>query len=129
MSSLEKGFKEEGIAGKGELLERLLGSPTLIASLTGIEKEIAINGYVAALAALFTFGGILALVALALQAGTGWSAPPGMVEAQTALRRINTMGTHDDTCDIRDTIRPNQFESRVSPLGLLGPSIPASPVQ
>jgi hypothetical protein len=113
MFSLEKGFEREGITGKEELLKKLLGSPALIASLVGDEKEIAVNSYVTALAALFTFGGALALVALALQAGTGWSAPPEVVETQVALRRINTTGTHDVSCDTRDTESPESQAGRL----------------
>jgi len=77
-SALEKGFKRKGFVRKDELLKKLLGSPALVASLVGDEKEIAINSYVSALMVLFTFAGILALIAIVLQAGTGWDAPAEM---------------------------------------------------
>ena len=57
------------------LLEKLIGSPAVVASLTGLRKEIAILSYEAAFKALFLSGGIMALVFLTIQAGTGWKAP------------------------------------------------------
>jgi hypothetical protein len=71
-SSLQHGFKERGLHGKGELIRKLLGSPALVSSLTGDDKEVAIAGYVAALQGLFVAASGLAVVVVIVQAGTGW---------------------------------------------------------
>jgi predicted MFS family arabinose efflux permease len=74
--ALEKGFQEKGVPleGKRDLIRRLLGSPALVGKLMGIEKEVAIDGYVVALRTLFATAAIVAVMATLVQAGTGWSA-------------------------------------------------------
>jgi len=74
-SSLTRGFTDEGLEGKDELIRKLLGSPRLVLTLGGVERQVAIESYEDAIRYLFVFGGGLALVAMLLQAGAGWSAP------------------------------------------------------
>ena len=57
------------------LLEQILGSPATVGLLTGVDKEIAISSYESALMRLFLVGGAVSVAAVALQAGTGWTAP------------------------------------------------------
>ena len=73
--SLENGFKRAGIKGREDLIHQLLGSPRVVQGLAGVERQIAAQGYVDALKALFFSAVGLACVALVLQAGTGWNAP------------------------------------------------------
>ncbi|MCJ1282556.1 hypothetical protein MMC26_001879 [Xylographa opegraphella] len=73
-ASLEQGFAEKGLQDKGELVRRLLGSPALVAGLSGGEREVAISAYVDAIRGLFWAGAGLAVVVIAVQAGTGWKA-------------------------------------------------------
>jgi MFS family permease len=68
-------FKDAGLHGKGKLIDRLVGTPRLVKTLTGIEKEIALDGYVAAIKAIFVAGAVLALFMTLFQAFTGWTAP------------------------------------------------------
>ena len=72
---LREDFKDAGLHGKGKLIDRLVGTPTLVSTLNGIEKEIALDGYVAALKAIFVAGAVLALFMALVQAFTGWTAP------------------------------------------------------
>ena len=74
-SSLEQGFKGKGLSGKKELIRQLLGSPELVSSLKGDDKEVAIAGYVTALQGLFFAASGLAIIMIIVQAGTGWRAP------------------------------------------------------
>jgi predicted MFS family arabinose efflux permease len=74
-STLETDFKNSGIAGKAKLIRRLLGTPALVQSLVGVEKEVAVDGYTTAVKTLFLTGSILALIMTLIQAGTGWTAP------------------------------------------------------
>jgi hypothetical protein len=76
-SSLQQAFKDKGLHGKKELIRQLLGSPALVSSLKGEDKEIAITGYVTALQGLFVAASGLALIMAIVQAGTGWQAPVG----------------------------------------------------
>jgi hypothetical protein len=46
-----------------------------VPQLEGVEKEIAIVGYVAALQGLFVAGSVLSVVMIGVQAATGWTAP------------------------------------------------------
>jgi predicted MFS family arabinose efflux permease len=72
--ALKEGFEERGVQweGKKELIRRLLGSPALVAKLVGVEREVAIGGYVVALRTLFMTSAVLAAVAVVVQGGTGW---------------------------------------------------------
>jgi hypothetical protein len=74
-ASLKTGFEERGMQDKDNLVRRLLGSPALVASLKGEERVVAVEGYVAALKAIFIAGSILAAFVVFVQAGTGWKAP------------------------------------------------------
>lgn len=70
--SLETGFAAHGLPKQDELIRKLLGSPALVKSLTGIERAVAVQGYEQAVKALLLGGCVLALAATAAQAGTGW---------------------------------------------------------
>lgn len=74
-TSLEKGFAGRGMPGREDLVRRLMGSPALVAGLTGVEREVAIEGYVDALRSLFLAGVGLSVLMILVQAGTGWKAP------------------------------------------------------
>lgn len=56
---------------------KLLGTPRLVAGLSGVEKEVAVEGYTVALKALFAAAAGLAAVAAVVQAGTGWNTEGG----------------------------------------------------
>jgi hypothetical protein len=86
-STLEKGFEENGgLAGRKNLVRRLLGSPALVQSLKGVEKSVAIAGYISAFRALFLSGVGLAAAMVFVQAGTGWAAPKELVKVENAPR-------------------------------------------
>ena len=70
--SLSDGFEEEGLRHREDLVRRLLGSPALVGSLEGVEREVAVKGYEDALRALFLAGAGLAALMVLVQAGTGW---------------------------------------------------------
>ncbi|EOD43648.1 putative mfs multidrug transporter protein [Neofusicoccum parvum UCRNP2] len=70
--SLARGFRARDQPGKEELIRRLLGSPALVAQLDGVDRAVAISGYEDALRGLFLAAVVLGVVALAVQAGTGW---------------------------------------------------------
>ena len=74
-SKLTDDFGRAGLQGKEELINRLVGTPALVKSLTGIERDIALDGYVMALKTLFLTGAALAVAMALVQAGTGWTAP------------------------------------------------------
>ncbi|PQE04774.1 major facilitator superfamily transporter protein [Rutstroemia sp. NJR-2017a BBW] len=86
-SSLEKGFTEHGgmTSERRELVRKLLGSPALVGTLDGIEKQIAVDAYVAGLRALWIGATVVALVMIGVQAGTGWEKGE-LKEEQTAPR-------------------------------------------
>lgn len=71
-SSLESGFAEEGLKGRERLINRLLGSPALVGTLEGVEKEVAVHGYTDAIRGLFYAGVALSALMIFIQAGTGW---------------------------------------------------------
>lgn len=88
-STLETDFDDRGLQGKGKLIRRLLGTPALVKSLVGVEKEVAIHGYTTAMKTLFVSGSVLALVMTLLQAGTGWAAPKADLEEDRAAEDEN----------------------------------------
>lgn len=53
-------------------MRRLLGSPALVQTLKGVEKRIAVAGYIGSLKQLFVAGTGLALIMVLIQAATGW---------------------------------------------------------
>jgi hypothetical protein len=70
---LETGLeKNGGLAGREDLVRRLLGSPALVKSLRGSERSVAVDSYTASLRGLLLAGAGLALVMVCMQAGTGW---------------------------------------------------------
>lgn len=79
-NSLTRQFAERGIRNE-ELVIRLLGSPALVGSLEGAQKEVAVQGYEEALKMLFLSGAGLAALMIFVQAGTGWKGA-GEEEAQ-----------------------------------------------
>lgn len=74
-ATLEKGKMD------GELIRKLVGSPALVQQLEGREKEVAVLAYATALKGLFLAGAGLAVAMIAVQAGTGWSAPTNGADA------------------------------------------------
>lgn len=84
--SLARSFAERGIAGKQELIRRLLGSPALVARLSGVEQAVAIKGYEDALRGLFVAAVVLGAVTAVVQAGTGWRGYDDDGEGQEARR-------------------------------------------
>lgn len=74
-SNLEAGFAERGLKGKEDVIRQLLGKPALVRQLTGLEQEAGRLGYQAAIEGLFLAGVGLAILAIFVQAGTGWKAP------------------------------------------------------
>jgi hypothetical protein len=72
---LEAGFEgDSGLKGKEELVRKLLGSPILVQTLSGLEKRIAMESYEGALNQLFIAAAGLALAMVLVQAATGWKA-------------------------------------------------------
>ncbi|KAI9736626.1 MAG: hypothetical protein M1834_000830 [Cirrosporium novae-zelandiae] len=74
-SSLENGFRDRGLSGKGMLIRELLGSPATVGRLVGEEREVALEGYTTTLQVVFLGACGLALAMTIVQAGTGWTAP------------------------------------------------------
>jgi predicted MFS family arabinose efflux permease len=68
--SLQQGFADAGLSGRGDLIKRLLGSPRVVQGLVGIEKGIAIDAYTKATQSLFWAGVILSGIMLIVQSGT-----------------------------------------------------------
>lgn len=98
-NSLTTGFEERGLRHKEDLVRRLLGSPALVESLGGVEREVAVQGYQDALKVLFLAGAGLAVLMVFVQAGTGWTAPDegissGLEEERVAQRYRE--GSSDD---------------------------------
>lgn len=82
--ALETGFEEHGgLAGREDLVRRLLGSPAMVKLLEGPEKVVAIKSYTATLEALLLAGSALALIMVLIQAGTGWKPGVERTEAET----------------------------------------------
>lgn len=92
-SSLDTGFKERHMKGEKELTRRLLGSPALVSTLDGAEKEVAIAGYATALQTLFVTASGMALLMVVFQAGTGWKAPK---EVQLVQEEEETIGEQQE---------------------------------
>ena len=70
-ASLDRGFDERGLKDKEDLVRRLLGSPALVATLSGEEREVAVGSYVDAIRHLFWAAAGLGAIMLLVQAGTG----------------------------------------------------------
>lgn len=82
-ASLERGFAEYGVSGKEKLIRELLGSPRVVRQLEGIDRIVAVRGYVDGFKTLWWSAVVLACAMWFVQAGTGWSEPrkPGDAEA------------------------------------------------
>ncbi|KAF2259544.1 MFS general substrate transporter [Lojkania enalia] len=78
--SLIDGYRNAGLKDHDDLIRRLLGSPALVRSLSGKEREIAIGAYESGLRTLFLAGVGLAIIVAFVQAGTGWKEPVKEVE-------------------------------------------------
>ncbi|KAF7589555.1 hypothetical protein BBP40_004179 [Aspergillus hancockii] len=72
-TSLETGFADHDLGKQDDLIRKLLGSPALVKSLTGIERAVAVQSYEQAVKTLLLGGCVLALAATVAQAGTGWT--------------------------------------------------------
>ncbi|CBF87039.1 putative MFS multidrug transporter [Aspergillus nidulans FGSC A4] len=85
-AGLEDGFARHGLSGEEGLIHKLLGSPALVGSLTGAEKEVAMQSYEYAIKMLLLGGFGIMIVASIAQAGTGRTAPaPSLSEEPSAL--------------------------------------------
>ncbi|KAJ9617255.1 hypothetical protein H2200_000976 [Cladophialophora chaetospira] len=83
--TLTQGFEDRGIyEGKERLIRQLVGTPILVQSLTGVDKEVAMLGYQQALKTIYMAGGVLALFMLLVQSGTGWTAPRMVKDGEDA---------------------------------------------
>lgn len=93
---LEKGFEENGgLAGREDLVRRLLGSPALVKALKGSERAVAVDSYTASLKGLLVGGAGLALAMVFVQAGTGWN--PGAEKDEDEERGTEGVsGTEDE---------------------------------
>ncbi|OWO92746.1 hypothetical protein B2J93_6776 [Marssonina coronariae] len=90
-ASLEDGFEEKGgLEGKRDLVRRLLGSPALVTTLRGVDKEVAVAGYAAGLGKLFVAGAGLALAMVLVQALTGWKGAEGEEEREEGRQATGT---------------------------------------
>ena len=96
-ANLEQGFLEKGFEGKEDLVRTLLGSPALVARLSGPEREVAQGAYVNALRVLFTAAAGLSVVAFAVQAGTGWK--KGVEKKEPKVPEDEEEHVHDDGRD------------------------------
>jgi hypothetical protein len=80
---LEEGLEEHGgLAGREDLVRRLLGSPALVKTLHGSERVVAIQSYVGSLSHLLLAGAGLSLLMVFVQACTGWNSGIGKEESQ-----------------------------------------------
>lgn len=73
--SLVDGYAKAGLEDRGDLIRKLLGSPALVGTLKGTEKEVAVRAYEDGLKALFLGGVGLAIIVTLAQASTGWKGP------------------------------------------------------
>ncbi|KAL4895305.1 putative transporter [Aspergillus ambiguus] len=70
--NLERGFAVHDVPQKDELIRKLLGSPALVKTLSGVERAVAVQSYEQAVKMLLLGSCVLALIATVAQAGTGW---------------------------------------------------------
>jgi len=74
-ASLRHGFKQRGMDDENDLIRRLMGSPALVSTLKGAEKEVAIQGYTDAIRTLWLAAAGMAALTIFIQVGTGWRGP------------------------------------------------------
>lgn len=95
-NGLEEGFDNHGVLGEKEnLIRRLLGSPALVKTLHGFEKDVAVRSYVGSLRHLFFAGAGLSLLMVFVQAGTGWTSG-SKEEKGRGLEVGNGLGAEDE---------------------------------
>lgn len=70
-STLTSRFAERGIKNDA-LVRKLLGSPALVGSLSGVEHEVAVTSYEESLKTLWLAMAGVAVLMVFVQAGTGW---------------------------------------------------------
>ncbi|KAG0646912.1 Efflux pump [Hyphodiscus hymeniophilus] len=93
-SGLETGFEEHGgLAGREDLVRRLLGSPALVKTLRGDEKMVAVNSYVGSLQRLLLSGAGLALCMVLVQAAAGWKKGELVKEEQDQALVVSQVGS------------------------------------
>ena len=110
---LTAGFVERGLFGREELIRKLMGSPASVSELTGVEKDVAVQGYEHAVKQLFLvsdvrfeaslelifrlgqIGSIMALMMTAVQAGTGWRPFADIVRAEEEEEALLGRGDGD----------------------------------
>jgi hypothetical protein len=79
--SLVDGFAQAGPAHPKELIRRLMGSPALVHTLHGKEKEVAVRAYETGIKSLFGSAIALGVLVTILQASSGWKEA---VESETS---------------------------------------------
>ncbi|KAG4411131.1 hypothetical protein IFR04_015730 [Cadophora malorum] len=93
-ATLEKGYEENGgLKGREDLVRRLLGSPAMVQTLKGVERRIAVGGYVVGLKQLYVAGAGLALIMVLVQAATGWK---GAEERKDGDETDQLIGVEDE---------------------------------
>jgi predicted MFS family arabinose efflux permease len=70
--SMVKGFAHAGLDHPKELIRKLMGSPALVRTLQGKEKEVAVQAYEKGIKALFGAAIAVGILVVILQASTGW---------------------------------------------------------
>lgn len=96
-SALTAHFAERGITNDA-LVRRLLGSPALVGSLTGVEREIAVTSYEESLKILWLAMAGVAVVMVFVQAGTGWNGHRiEKVVDPAESETLSTEGSTDET--------------------------------
>ncbi|KAL4928206.1 putative MFS multidrug transporter [Aspergillus undulatus] len=75
-AGLEDGFAQHGLKNENGLIHKLLGSPALVGTLEGAEREVALQSYEHAIKMLLLGGFVIMIFASLAQAGTGWTPPP-----------------------------------------------------
>ncbi|KIX99473.1 uncharacterized protein Z520_05049 [Fonsecaea multimorphosa CBS 102226] len=95
--ALTQGFEKRGVTeGKAALIRQLVGTPILVQRLTGVDREVALEGYEQALRTIYMAGGALAIGMLLVQAGTGWTAPEVVKDEEGARSNDEGREGHHD---------------------------------
>lgn len=84
--ALKHEFKQRGLTEKGQLIRQLIGTPRLVQSLEGVDREVALLGYETAFRTMYIAGACLAIIVLLIQAGTGWTAPETVKDEEASTR-------------------------------------------
>lgn len=91
--ALKDEFKQRGLTGKGQLIRQLIGTPRLVQSLEGVDREVALLGYETAFRTMYMAGACLAIIVLLIQAGTGWTAPETVKDEEASTRGQTDVGS------------------------------------